>query len=388
MVYDLDREQFTVKCGLDFRSPVLIDDHVYTYNYGSCSLEKRNLALELIWQVKLETSSQASFRAATPHRSGGGVLLYLGAKHVVEEGEYLGLPLKRQVDGALCSFDLETGSVRWRREFSSGLEDLFVVGDQVWVATGDRLELLDATDGNCSSAVDTGLPRAFMRNRLSNGVGLHVEGGRLYYLQLDTGDVRVYSANSLDLLAANRLPNGWTGVDHVGTDPVTGKLYFDAFLGRGGGPFYYRFGMLEIDPFRLDEPAAEEPHPEVEVRLVSATDKPDEHVLHVHVKGSDLDDAVRLGELHIHEAAYRYGYSPGPYFFDPTPSFNGEVHVRIDADQGDDARRNALLGALEERFRRFAEDDCLVYAGTDHRTPCRLILGDRSSVNEGGKAKV
>ncbi|PCK06018.1 MAG: hypothetical protein COA42_17635, partial [Alteromonadaceae bacterium] len=143
-------------------------------------------------------------------------------------------------------------------------------------------------------------------------------------------------------------------------------------LGEKGEPDYHRNAILQLNPARLDEPVEVEAGPSTQIELRPSETEKDKEELWIKITTPSLDDALRFGELHTQNHAYRNGWS-FIHHSDPNLRFNGKVHFQYSGSDQGICDVKEKLSIMEKRFAEW-QDDFGLYAGDNSERPCTLTV--------------
>jgi len=243
--------------------------------------------------------------------------------------------------------------------------------NRLFVATSNKIEVLNPESGETLKVIDTGLSTGFTRGAGAEVASLHIDGPYLYFCYRNDPVLMVYELASLELRQRIELPDHWCAERFQFKDESTGKLYFNLVLGANGAPDYHRNAVLELHPDELGSSAEMESSPEIHINLKPSPEEPGKEEVWVEIRCSSLDDALRFGELHTQNQAYIQGHTLVGYHCEPNPKFNGVVHFRYSGSEqpADEVRKK--LKIMEQRFAKWNEG-AAVYAGDRSKRLCRL----------------
>jgi|SRR5690554_61036 len=363
-----------VTSSADLRAPKLADDGIYGWSPTERSFYKFNLAFEPVWKwqlspdIRLNTSG--SVRSWTPTEQGDGIFLYLGHSQeaVVEVN---GASVRQLLGGLLYCFYQGSGAVKWSREFDSAVEDLLLHGDRLYVAVANRIDVLNAENGQTVASITTDLAAHVSRSAGLEVVSIHIDGPYLYCCHQREPRLLIFDRSSLEQICSLELPGGWCASHFQFKDESTGKLYFNLVLGANGAPDYHRNAVLELHPDELGAPVEPEPSPETHISLKPSPEEPGKEEVWVEIRCPRLDDALRFGELHTQNQAYIQGHTLVGYHCEPNPRFNGVVHFRYSGSEAPAEEVREKLKIMEQRFAKW-NDSASVYAGDKSKRLCRL----------------
>lgn len=351
-----------------------IRDTIYGWSSLEKKLNKYDLGLNLIWSspfpLQGALSSSGSVKSWDPVEYKDSVIFYPG--HLKDEvTERRGERLRQFKNGVLYCFYQESGASKWQHEFEYAVEDTLLHEDRLFVATSNKIEVLNPESGETLKVIDTGLSTGFSRGVGSAVASLHIDGPYLYHCYRNDPVLMVYELASLELRQRIELPDHWCAEHFQFKDESTGKLYFNLVLGAGGAPDYHRKAVLELHPDELGSPAKMEPSPETYISLKPSPEEPDKEEVWVEIRCPSLDDALRFGELHTQNHAYIQGYTLVGYHCEPNPKFNGVVHFRYSGSESPAEEVREKLKIMEQRFAKW-NDSAAVYAGDRSKRLCRL----------------
>lgn len=358
----------------DLRSPALLDDGVYGWSSKSRVFAKYNLSFQKVWCWSLDPEfnvhMSGTVRSWTPALYNDQIIVYLGhiQDEILEHDGERGRKFKR---GLLYSFCKDTGSVKWHREFEYAVEDTLLHNDYLFVATANKIEVLNPGTGETARRIDTGLVTGFSRGAGGEVASLHVDGDHLYYCYRKETCLLVFDIATLEQRYRLDLPEGWCSWHFQFKDENTGRLYFDLILGETGAPDYHRNAVLEFHPDELGQPVVMEPSPETRISMRPSAEEPDKDEVWVEIRCPVVDDALRFGELHTQNQAYIQGHTLVAYHSEPNPRFNGMVHFRYSGSELPATEVREKLKIMEQRFEKW-NDNAAVYAGDRSKRLCRL----------------
>src|SRR5690606_36209256 len=181
--------------------------------------------------------------------------------------EQQGERLRQFKCGVLYCFYQGNGALKWLREFEYAVEDTLLHENRLFVATSNKIEVLNPESGETLKVIDTGLSTGFTRGAGAEVASLHIDGPYLYFCYRNDPVLMVYELASLELRQRIELPDHWCAERFQFKDESTGKLYFNLVLGANGAPDYHRNAVLELHPDELGSSAEMESSPEIHINL-------------------------------------------------------------------------------------------------------------------------
>lgn len=366
-----------------YRSGVtLIDDAIYVVD--GVRLHKLNKELEPLW-AEAETGRielwMSRTRKTCAHACADTVLYYAG--HRTEQADSAS-PAGQTIDfhwcrdGVLYCLSKADGSLRWQREFPWSVDDYLLHGDRLFVVAGDRLFELNPADGELRHELATGIQVFGWKSGPFGLANLHLEGELLFVLPALEPFILVYRLDELSLLKQLALPQGYCPVEWQRT-LADGRMIFSVeLMGDEAPEDFHRSALLELHPNHLDQAITMEAGPELDVALRESASEAGKLAIWITLRHAPLDEALRYGELYAQNLAHRHGWHASYKHGATNPSFNGEIHFRIQSPECDAARVEQELKLMESRFKQWnaSRDESspgqFIYAGDGSRRLCTL----------------
>ncbi len=372
---DIDNDYFAGR-ELHLRAPSIFGQSMYGVRMRSlCKLDR---TLSDVWMNSdifvdgIQLSG--SVRSWSPKLCKNKVLVYLGHIHD-HTFERDGFSYRFYKKGILCAVNDVDGRTSWIREFDWSIEDMLVHNEQLYVITGDSLQIIHPETGETIKAINTRLNMPGHRGAELSIASLLVVGEELYFMPVYEPRIVVFDVDTLQLQREYQLENNWCPRTFQAKSE-DGRLFFEVQLSAEGGSDFNRHGILELDPCKDARTLAMEVQPDLQIELRPSLIEPGKLELWISIRCESLDDALRFGELYVQNVAFVHGWHASLKVGDANQLFNGAIHFRYSGCNQPADKVQRYMNAMETRFQRWNNgvdgDGIYLYAGDGSNRLCTL----------------
>jgi len=337
----------------------LLPDGVYGYDNDADSCKKYDLELNEVWAFKPDKVIVQDSKKIVP--CGDSILFYNGDSKV-EQLESIEVPDRDSIhtnhirlDGELYCLDRETGEMRWQRNFPVALTDFLVHEDQIYCIAEKEIfrlspetgEIQDQAGMDFNTGTETNLHK--LMQVVEDKLWIMVDH---YYHQ--TFCLLVLDPVTLSVEHVIDTPAPFAPDAFLAYDADERQVYFRLSSSKYEAYTEHQHILMVIGLDRLDQAAAFESKPDIDVGFQPAPDDDALEELWIHIKNAPLDKALRFGIVETQNQTAPHSTCPcrQPR---PRKTFNGKVHFRYSDSDSPKAEVEKVLSAIESSFNTWVD---------------------------------
>ncbi|WP_158527275.1 hypothetical protein [Pelagibaculum spongiae] len=262
----------------------------------------------------------------------------------------------------ITSFTLENGQPNWSHITKYTIDGWQLVEEQVFLATSNGVEVLDAHSGKELRQIDFGWDNHYWQ---ADGAGLYVSEQYVIYGHSFQKKLLILDRFDLSLIRDVELSEHWFP-----------QARFKPFYHQHSNKLYLNLKtdqlvaenqvLLEIDLADIHAPVVFENEPEFVIRQIPSSENSQWHSIEINCSDpaydDDFDTVLRFADRHCRDQAYIHATCTLTKHFSRhkdsvDEKFDGKVYFNYQGKQKDTDLVQQRLVMMEKRYARWIEDE-------------------------------
>ncbi|PVZ69017.1 hypothetical protein [Pelagibaculum spongiae] len=332
------------------------------------SLSSYGRDLKKLWEQRLDIKyffiSAERFLAASFAESSFIAMLGHRSSQKIFHLNQLGKPTQLNVfsNSEIASFALKDGQQNWSHITKYTIDGWQLLEEQVFLATSNGVEVLDAHSGKELRQIDFGWDNHYWQ---ADGAGLYVSEQYVIYGHSFQKKLLILDRFDLSLIRDVELPEHWFP-----------QARFKPFYHQHSNKLYLNLKtdqlvaenqvLLEIDLADIHAPVVFENEPEFEICQIPSSENSQWHSIEINCSDpaydDDFDTVLRFADRHCRDQAYIHATCTLTKHFSRhkdsvDEKFDGKVYFNYQGKQKDTDLVQQRLVMMEKRFSRWVEDE-------------------------------